>query len=66
MSFFKNLFRSVGVKRSAAALLGAIFAGAIQHPAVLPFAPLLLEIVGGMGLLGVGHAAVTGNLVIKK
>jgi hypothetical protein len=66
MSFFKNLFRSVGVKRSAAALLGAIFAGAIQHPAVAPFAPILLEIVGVIGGAGILHSAATGNVKIEK
>lgn len=59
MSFVKGLFRSEGVKRSLAALLGAVFAGAIQHPAVLPFAPILLEIVGVVGGVGL----VQGKLV---
>lgn len=66
MSFVGNLFKSVGVKRSLASLLAAVFAGAIQHPAVAPYASNLLEIVGVLGGAGVVGAAASGNLIIKK
>lgn len=59
--FLKNIFRSVGVKRSVAALLSAVFAGAIQHPAVMPFAPILLEIVGVIGGIGVLHGGIANH-----
>jgi len=61
-----DIFKSKGVKRNLASLLAAIFAGAMVHPAVVPYAPLLLKIVGILGGSGLLQAAATGNLTIEK
>lgn len=60
------MFKSKGLKRNLAALLAAVAAAAQFIPALQPFQELLISVSGALGALGLGHAAIEGNLVSEK
>lgn len=63
--FVKLLLRSVGMKRNIASLLAALLVVAPSIPVLVPYLSVIQYLAGLFGAVGLGMAAVNGNLTIK-
>ena len=53
-----SLFKSKGVKRTLSAALAGLAVVLPYFPATQPYVPLVGQLAGWLGLVGVGHALV--------
>jgi hypothetical protein len=51
------MFESKGIKRTLASILAVVAAASPFIPVLMPFQPVLVELAGALGAVGLGHAA---------